>query len=54
MALPSHLFRRGAAYSARMRVPLDLVEILGKRELVQTIGTTDPTAAKRRLYPVNA
>ena len=54
MALPSHLFRRGAAYSARMRVPLDLVEIMGKRELVQALGTTDLTEAKSRLYPVIA
>ena len=41
MALPSHLFRRGSAYSARRRVPLDLVEAIGKRELVRSLGTSD-------------
>ena len=54
MALPSHIFRRGAAYSARMRVPVDLVEFMGKRELVKSLGTSDVTEAKRRLYPVIA
>ena len=54
MALPSHIFRRGAAYSARMRVPLDLVDIMGKQELVKALGTSDLAEAKRRLYPVIA
>lgn len=54
MALPSHLFRRGSAYSARMRVPLDLVEAMGKRELVRSLGTSDLAEAKSRLYPVIA
>ena len=54
MALPSHIFRRGAAYSARMRVPLDLVDVMGKQELVKALGTSDLAEAKRRLYPVIA
>ncbi|RLL64302.1 site-specific integrase [Paenirhodobacter hankyongi] len=52
MARISHLIRRGAAYSARIRVPLDLVQIIGKRELVKALGTNDEAEAKRRLYPV--
>lgn len=54
MALPSHIFRRGAAYSARMRVPLDLVDVVGKKELVKALGTSNLAEAKRRLYPIIA
>lgn len=54
MARVSHLLRRGAAYSARIRVPLDLVEIVGKRELVRALGTNDEAEAKRKLWPVLA
>lgn len=54
MALLSHLVRRGAAYSARMRVPLDLIEIVGKRELTKALGTSDPNEAKRRVHVVVA
>ncbi|SEN86750.1 Site-specific recombinase XerD [Gemmobacter aquatilis] len=50
----SHLFRRGAAYSARIRVPLDLVEVIGRKELVKALGTSDLAEAKRRLHPVIA
>lgn len=52
MARVSHLIRRGAAYSARMRVPLDLVEVIGKRELVRALGTSNESEAKRLLWPV--
>lgn len=54
MALLSHLVRRGAAYSARMRVPLDLVEVIGKRELTKALGTSDPNEAKRRVHVIVA
>lgn len=54
MARISHLVRRGSAYSARIRVPLDLVEATGRRELVKALGTSDEAEAKRRLYPVLA
>lgn len=54
MARISHLTRRGSAYSARIRVPLDLIEIIGKKELVKALGTNDEAEAKRRLYPVIA
>ncbi|QEU10510.1 site-specific integrase [Paracoccus yeei] len=52
MARVSHLLRRGASYSARIRVPLDLVDVVGKRELVRALGTSDEAEAKRRLWPV--
>lgn len=54
MARISHLVRRGAAYSARIRVPRDLVEVIGKEELVKALGTSNEAEAKRRLYSVIA
>ncbi|MBL4927993.1 site-specific integrase [Fuscibacter oryzae] len=54
MARVSHLMRRGGAYSARIRVPLDLVEIVGKTEIVKALGTADVAEAKSRLYPILA
>ncbi len=48
----SHLTRRGASYSARIRVPLDLVEIVGKTELTKALGTKELAEAKRRLWPL--
>ncbi len=51
MARTSHLIRRGAAYSARIRVPLDLVALIGKTELVKALGTNDEAEAKRRVHP---
>jgi len=32
--------------------PLDLVEVIGRKELVKALGTNDETEAKRRLWPV--
>lgn len=52
MARISYLFRRGAAYYARIRVPLDLAGIIGKTELVRALGTKDEAEAKRLLWPV--
>jgi len=37
-------------YRARKVVPSDLRELVGKRELIETLGTKDPAAA-RRLHP---
>lgn len=48
----SYIFRRGASYSARLKVPVDLIEILGKRELVKALGTKDREEAKRLSWPV--
>ncbi|MER9702676.1 site-specific integrase [Mesorhizobium sp. M0204] len=52
MARISYLLRRGATYYARAKVPADLVDIVGKQELVKTLGTKDENEAKRRLWPV--
>jgi hypothetical protein len=37
-----------------MRVPVDLVEIMGREELVKALGTSDLSEAKTRLYPILA
>lgn len=52
MARLSYLLRRGASYYARIRVPLDVVDIVGKNELVKALGTKDENEAKRRMWPV--
>lgn len=52
MANVSYLFRRGASYSARIRVPLDLVEVVGAKELVKALGTKELSEAKRLMWPV--
>ncbi|RGP37704.1 site-specific integrase [Pseudotabrizicola alkalilacus] len=52
MASVSYLFRRGASYSARIRVPLDLVEVVGAKELVKALGTKEQSEAKRLMWPV--
>ena len=36
------LMRRGARYYLRVRVPLDLIETLGRREIWQSLRTADP------------
>lgn len=43
----TYLIRRGGAYSARIRVPKDLVEAVGRKELVKALGTSDPVEANR-------
>jgi integrase len=48
----SYIIRRGASYYARVRVPLDLIETLGRQELVKALGTKDEHEAKRRMWPV--
>src|SRR4051812_36144529 len=52
MARLSYLLRRGASYYARVRVPLDLIDVTGKRELVKALGTKDENEAKRLMWPV--
>lgn len=52
MARLSYLLRRGASYYARVRVPLDLVDIVGRKELVKALGTKDEHEAKRLMWPV--
>jgi integrase len=52
MARISYLLRRGASYYARIKVPTELVEIVGKKELVKALGTKEEADAKRLLRPV--
>lgn len=41
------LMRRGGTYSLRRRVPSDLVEALGRKEIWIALGTSDPKAAAK-------
>lgn len=40
--------KRGAIYQFRRAVPDELVPIIGKREIKQSLKTRDPAEAKRR------
>jgi integrase len=47
--LANYLKRRGATYSVRVRVPKDLCDTIGQREIVQALGRVrDPAEAKRK------
>lgn len=52
MARISYLLRRGASYYARVKVPTDLVDLVGRKELVKALGTKDENVAKREMWPV--
>ncbi|WP_374321921.1 DUF6538 domain-containing protein [Brevundimonas sp.] len=43
------MIRRGARYYLRRRVPLDLLAVYGKKEVVKALGTADYAEAKKRL-----
>ncbi len=46
--MPRGMLRRGAAYSLRRRVPVDLIgKYGGRKEIVQALGTNDFAEAKR-------
>jgi len=47
--MPTGLIRRGARYSVRRRIPLDLVEHYGRQELTRALGTADPKEARKHL-----
>lgn len=47
--MPTGLVRRQGRYVLRRRVPLDLVEPLGRKEITKALGTADRTEAKQRL-----
>lgn len=47
--MPTGLIRRGARYYLRRRVPLDLLTVYGKNEMVKALGTADYAEAKKRL-----
>ena len=52
MARISFLLKRDATYYANMKVPLDLVEIVGKSSLRRSLGTKSEEEAKRLMWPV--
>jgi len=43
-----HLWRRGAVYVFRARVPADLVAFIGRKELRRSLATCDSREARRR------
>jgi len=50
MKTGSNLKRRGATYYARQIVPVELQQLMGKRELIRSLNTTDArTASARKL-----
>lgn len=49
MQSPPHLHRRGSAFYYRARVPHDLIEHLGRREVWISLRTADQQTAKLRL-----
>jgi integrase len=48
MCLATNIVRRGARYYVRLRVPVDLVPILGKAEIWKSLQTSEPKQAKRK------
>ena len=52
MARTSYIIRRGATYHARLKIPLDLVELIGRKELTKSLGTKEEAEAKRRVFRV--
>jgi hypothetical protein len=48
VAKPQGLVKRGNSYAFRIRVPKDLISIIGKHELKKTLGTSDFALAKIR------
>jgi uncharacterized protein DUF6538 len=45
------LMRRGARYYLRVRVPLDLIESIGRQEIWQSLRTADHREAVHRYFP---
>ncbi|MBB3997865.1 site-specific integrase [Aureimonas pseudogalii] len=54
MSRISYLIRNGATYYARLRVPLDLVEVAGAEYRKRSLRTKDLAEAKRALWSVIA
>lgn len=52
MRTGSNLKRRGANYYARLVVPVDLQGLMGKRELIRSLDTSDRRTASARKLPV--
>jgi integrase len=53
MTLRSHLTRRGSRYYFRQRVPTDLVERLGVKEIRKSLQSSSPQEAARRVIAVS-
>ena len=47
---PAYLFRRGAVYAVRFRIPSDLVPRLGLTEVRRSLFTADPKRARERCH----
>ena len=47
-SVAAYLQRRGGIYSLRVRVPVDLVPLLRRREVVRTLATASPVLARER------
>jgi hypothetical protein len=48
MGLQTHISRRGAVYYFRLRVPADLVAVIGRKELRRTLAASRPEEARPR------
>lgn len=46
--MTNHLIKRGSRYSIRRKIPLDLQDHYGRKEIVRALGTSDPTDARAR------
>lgn len=49
---PSNLKKRGDTYYARLIVPQELQQLMGKRELIRSLNTKDRRTANVRKLPV--
>lgn len=54
MTLRSHLTRRGSRYYFRQRVPTDLVDRLGVKEIRKSLGSSSPRDAVQRVLAVSS
>ena len=54
MTLRSHLTRRGSRYYFRQRIPTDLAERLGVKEIRKSLQSSSPQEAARRVLAVSA
>ena len=54
MTLRSHLTRRGSRYYFRQRVPTDLTDRLGVKEIRKSLQSSSPQEAARRVLAVSA
>lgn len=48
MPLATNIVRRGARYYFRARIPMDLIDKVGRHELSRALGTSDPKIARKK------